>query len=229
MTSISDHSTHGANARSQSPIACANTGASCSNSRPMPIHCAPWPGNTNTVLPTEVARPTTTPAPGSPSANPANPCSNAARSGPTITARCSKVDRRANEKATSPASKPSSAPTQASNRAAWAATADPDLPETTHATTPPDGSEPPIFSTDSTSGACSKITCAFVPLIPNEDTPARRGCPSTGHSRGCASTSTAPTDQSTCGDGASTCKLAGITPWRIAATILITPATPAAA
>ena len=50
-----------------------------------------------------------------------------------------------------------------------------------------------------------------------------------GHSRASVSSSTPPDDQSTCGDGSSTCSVAGSTPCRIASTILITPATPAAA
>ncbi len=69
---------------------------------------------------------------------------------------------------------------------------------------------------------------ALVPLIPKEETAARRG-PSVVHSRAWVSNSTAPADQSTCEDGASTCRVCGITPCRIAMTILITPATPAAA
>ena len=73
------------------------------------------------------------------------------------------------------------------------------------------------------------ITCAFVPLIPKDDTPARRGPSPAGHGRDSVNTDTAPADQSTCGVGTSTCNVCGITPCRIACTILITPATPAAA
>ena len=72
------------------------------------------------------------------------------------------------------------------------------------------------------------IRWAFVPLIPKEETPARRGRPSLGHSRASVSSSTAPADQSTWVVGRSTCRVGGMTPWRIACTILITPATPAA-
>ena len=78
-------------------------------------------------------------------------------------------------------------------------------------------------------GACSRMTWALVPLIPNEDTPARRGSPVTGHGVASVTSSTDPADQSTCDDGASTCNVGGTIPCRIAATILITPATPAAA
>ena len=60
MTSINDHSTCSPSAFSQRCICSANTGEVSSNSAPMPTHCEPWPGNTNTVLPTGWARPTTT-------------------------------------------------------------------------------------------------------------------------------------------------------------------------
>ncbi len=68
-----------------------------------------------------------------------------------------------------------------------------------------------------------------MPLIPNEDTPARRGRPVCGQATGPVTSATAPADQSTRDDGASTCSVLGTTPCRIASTILITPATPAAA
>ena len=70
---------------------------------------------------------------------------------------------------------------------------------------------------------------ALVPEIPNEDTPARRGRPTAGHGVASANNATAPADQSTCDDGASTCNVLGNNPYRNASTILITPATPAAA
>ena len=73
------------------------------------------------------------------------------------------------------------------------------------------------------------MTCALVPLIPNEDTPARRAWPVSGQGRGSVSSDTEPADQSTCGVGSSTCSVAGSISWRIARTILMTPATPAAA
>jgi hypothetical protein len=70
---------------------------------------------------------------------------------------------------------------------------------------------------------------ALVPETPNEDTPARRGRPVRGQSTGSVSKLTEPADQSTCGLGSSMCNVAGNRPCRIANTILITPATPAAA
>ncbi len=63
-------------------------------------------------------------------------------------------------------------------------------------------------------GACSRMTCAFVPLTPNDDTagapwalgPVRPGACRRSRAR------SAPADQSTCGVGASTCSVAGSTP-----------------
>ncbi|CKU76503.1 Uncharacterised protein [Mycobacterium tuberculosis] len=100
-----------------------------------------------------------------------------------------------------------------------------DFADTTHGTTGP--AQP--ASRRGTTGTASIITCALVPLIPNDDTPARRVRAPAGHTRGAVNNSTAPADQSTCGLGTSTCNVAGNSSWRIANTILITPATPAAA
>ncbi len=83
--------------------------------------------------------------------------------------------------------------------------------------------------TGSGAGGSSRITWALVPLIPNEETPARRGLPAGSHGRFSVSSSTSPADQSTCDDGVSECSDFGSVPCRIACTILITPATPAAA
>ncbi|CAM5435434.1 hypothetical protein SGRIM128S_07540 [Streptomyces griseomycini] len=99
--------------------------------------------------------------------------------------------------------------------------------DNTHGTGPPDRLGGLLRSLRP--GACSMMAWAFVPLKPNDDTPARHGRSATGHSRSSVSNSTAPADQSTCGDGSSACSVRGSTPCRIAITILITPATPAAA
>ncbi|GAA3837632.1 hypothetical protein GCM10022243_00160 [Saccharothrix violaceirubra] len=79
------------------------------------------------------------------------------------------------------------------------------------------------------SGPCSSTMCALVPLMPNEDTPARRGLPVSGQSIRSVSSRTSPLSQATCGLGSSTCRVFGSTPCRNASTILITLATPAAA
>ncbi|PSK61581.1 hypothetical protein B0E53_06522 [Micromonospora sp. MH33] len=73
------------------------------------------------------------------------------------------------------------------------------------------------------------MTWALVPLMPNDDTAARRGRSLSGQGRASVSSSTAPAVQSMCGDGSSTCNVRGNTPYRIARTILMIPAAPAAA
>ncbi|SON63822.1 hypothetical protein MSIMFI_05353 [Mycobacterium simulans] len=78
-------------------------------------------------------------------------------------------------------------------------------------------------------GACCRITWALVPLIPNDETPAVRGCPVCGHGTGSVNNRTAPADQSMCGLGSSTCRVGGRMSWLSAKTILISPAAPAAA
>jgi hypothetical protein len=65
--------------------------------------------------------------------------------------------------------------------------------------------------------------------MPNDDTPARRTRFVSGHGVRSVSSETVPSDQSTCRDGVSACSVLGSTPWCIASTIFITPATPAAA
>ncbi|PSK62136.1 hypothetical protein B0E53_05953 [Micromonospora sp. MH33] len=68
-----------------------------------------------------------------------------------------------------------------------------------------------------------------MPEMPKEETPARRARPVSGQGRASVTSSTAPADQSTCGDGSSMCSVAGTVPCRMACTILMIPATPAAA
>ncbi|SGM54755.1 Uncharacterised protein [Mycobacterium tuberculosis] len=205
--------------------ASANTGYPACNPIPMPSHWEPWPGKTNPVLPAAVAVPRTTEPPNWSPASSSSPANNRSRSPPTTTARCSKTERPANDHPTSATSRPSSPRTYAANRAACPRNADSDFADTTHGTTGP--AQP--ASRRGTTGTASIITCALVPLIPNDDTPARRVRAPAGHTRGAVNNSTAPADQSTCGLGTSTCNVAGNSSWRIANTILITPATPAAA
>ncbi|GLW76030.1 hypothetical protein Aglo01_05120 [Actinokineospora globicatena] len=73
------------------------------------------------------------------------------------------------------------------------------------------------------------MMCALVPLIPNDDTAARRGRSTSGHGRASVSSDTAPRPQAACGVGASTCSVLGRVACRSAITILITPAAPDAA
>ncbi len=83
-------------------------------------------------------------------------------------------------------------------------------------------------STGSGSAACSRMTCALVPLTPKAETPARRGRSAWGQGRCSVTSATPPADQSTFGVGWSTCRVRGNSPWRSASTILSTPAMPAA-
>ncbi len=118
---------------------------------------------------------------------------------------------------------------KASSLAACSRSAVPLRAETGQATTSGSPASGRATARATACGACSRITCALVPLIPNEDTPARRGRPTSGHSRASASSSTPPEDQSTSSDGSPACSDAGSTPSASARTILITPPTPAAA
>ncbi len=79
-------------------------------------------------------------------------------------------------------------------------------------------------------GASSMMVCALVPERPKEEMPARRGAFSrAGQGAGSVSRRTEPSLQSTWLEGWSTWRVRGSRPWRIAMTILMTPATPAAA
>ena len=64
-------------------------------------------------------------------------------------------------------------------------------------------------ATAPSAGACSRMTCALVPLIAERGHrgPARPVV--SGQGRVSVSSSTAPADQSTCGDGSSTCRVLG--------------------
>ena len=73
------------------------------------------------------------------------------------------------------------------------------------------------------------ITCAFVPLMPNDDTPARRRRPPEAHGCSSVSSDTPPADQSAFGVGSSTCSVRGSVSLRSAMIIFSTPPTPAAA
>ena len=100
---------------------------------------------------------------------------------------------------------------------------------TTPTASPADALRAGVARLANSAGACSRITWAFVPLMPNDDTPARRGRSVwSGHGHALPTTSIVPDDQSTWGVGESRCNVAGTTPCRIDCTALITPATPAA-
>ncbi len=93
-TSSSDQSMCGASAAAHSAIRAANTGEDSSSSTAMPAHCAPCPGNTNTVL---AARPAVeavvTAVDGAPSTREVRAVSKASRSAATTAARWLKAVR----------------------------------------------------------------------------------------------------------------------------------------
>ncbi len=223
-------STNAVSARPHSAIRSANTGAASSSSTAMPTQCEPWPGNTNTTRPSPPAAPgpATTPGASSPRANAPRPATSCSREPPVTTARFSSTARPdASDQPTSTGDSSGSPSTRASSRATCSRRAPAPRPDTTHGTAT---GAPSALCIGSGSGARSRMTWTFVPLTPNDDTPARRGRPSnSGHSCSSASTLTAPADQSTCVDGSPTWRVRGRLPWRSASTILITPATPAAA
>ncbi len=170
--------------------------------------------------------PRTTPGVESPAANACSPRSSSSRPSAMTTARRSSAARPvANESAMSSSS---ASPASGSNRSAWARRAASCFAERTTGSTDGDTVASAAVSR-ADSGACSRMVCALVPLMPNAETPARRGAPVSGHGRVSVISSTAPADQSTCGVGSSTCSVFGSTPCCMASTILITPATPAAA
>ncbi len=135
----------------------------------IPPHCEPWPGKTNTVLPVTSATPCTTVAARSPSANRPSAVANSSYCSPTATTRWSNADRvLSSEKATSVAF----CSACAANSRACRRSAPADFADSTHGTGAAAGS---AAGGSSCTGACSRITCAFVPLTPNDETPARRG------------------------------------------------------
>ncbi len=154
-----------------------------------------------------------------------SPAVSCSRSEPQTTARCPSPARPiANDQ---PTSTGSSAPTADANRSACPRSASSEPADSTHGSTPLP--EPVGSRSAASSGAPSNTTCTLVPLIPNADTAERRGRPVSGHGVGSVSREMAPESQSTCGVGSLTCRVRGRTPARMAITILMTPAIPAAA
>ncbi|RPK83650.1 hypothetical protein EES47_24810 [Streptomyces sp. ADI98-12] len=110
-----------------------------------------------------------------------------------------------------------------SRRAAGAAA------ERTQGRVPPAGRVAAAAGAGSSAGvACSRTACALVPLMPKEETAARSGRPALAHSVFSVIRRTVPLDQSMWLEGSAACRVRGRVPWRIAMTILMTPATPAA-
>ena len=172
----------------------------------------------------------TTPGPGCPAASDTSPARSSSRSVPVITARCPNEDRAvASDHATSAGSSSGRDEANSASRSACAARAAAERADTSQGTGPPASAGVSTGSVSPAAGASSTMTCALVPLIPNADTPARRGRPWAAQGTASVTSRTSPADQSTWGDGSAACRVAGSIPCRRASTILIRPATPAAA
>ncbi len=201
----------------------------------IPVHCEPCPGKTNTVLPRTSARPVGTDAGGVPAARARRPATSSSRSPPTTTARWAKGERPvARVRATPAGERPGFSSRYVARRSAWAVSASGVFADRGQATAVP--ADAPSSGTRSSGvrgwaswGACSMTTCTLVPLMPKEDTAERRGRPVSGQLTGSVSSRTCPADQSTCRVGSSTCRVFGRIPCRVAITILMTAAAPAAA
>src|ERR1700730_4152170 len=236
------------NGRASSPSKATNTASSASRNTAnvsysaLPI-CGRWlpcPVNSTASLPPPLlARPTTACADGSPAASACSAPNSPARSGAITTPRSSKCVRvAASECASSPNDSAAVASKCATSRHACACSALPLLADSTNGSAPADNgaadTTPASFPaaaspTGSPAGGSSRITCALVPLTPNDDTAARRRCPLRARGRLCVNSRTVPDDQSTCGDASSACSVLGKTPCPIDSTILMRPAPPAAA
>ena len=135
----------GARACSHWCIAAANTGESFISARPIPGHCDPWPGKTNTVLPVAPAgcgRPVMVLVAGRPAAIVSSPCSSSLVLVPITAARCS---NRVRPLISAAATRSGSAGwsvsvvprTHPASRRAWSRNALWSRPDTTHTTPPP--------------------------------------------------------------------------------------------
>ncbi len=219
--------------------ASANAGCAAASSRPMPDRWLPCPVN---------RKPSSPPARGTagvlPEATPVSAARSSALSAATRTARSGRAARvvaRAWARSAGSVVPASGSRSAARARRAASPRADSGKTRGTRAPSPvslpwvrcaASGSvagTPAGSSARSSESGCSRMTCALVPLTPKEETPARRGRPVRGQGRCSVTSSTLPDAQAACGVGASTCRVAGTWPCRMARTVLITPATPAAA
>src|SRR5215471_1444947 len=141
-----------------------NTRSFWYSSHPIPTYCAPCPGNKNPTFSLRLC--STTPTPSLPCLNPSTPSSTFRH---TTIRRCSNSPRPlCSVNATSASFAPPPAPPKCSPSLATASSTPASLRADTSSNCH-SRSSPPI----STFGASSTITCAFVPPIPNELTPAR--------------------------------------------------------
>ena len=190
-----------------------------------PHHCEPWPGKTNTVLAAAPALPVTTFVAGAPSAIAARPPSNSSRSSPTATARWSNDVRRVSDARRRPGRDRVGCSTNSRNRAACSARAAGVVADSAHGTTA-SGRHRGLLALG---GACSRMTWALVPLTPNDDTPARRGSVGRRPRPSSAENLDGPRRPVHLRGGAvADAGWRAPRPFRIASTILIIPATPAA-
>ena len=220
-TSSSDQSTYAASASSHAAICSANTGEASSSSSAHAGHCEPWPGNTNTVLPAGCA------VPAAPRRRPARrrpaPPARAATASPVGADARPRGARSADRVVASdqPTSSDAGAgigrQTRASSRAACVGQRRrPSWADSTHGT---DRRRRRLGARGAASGAGrlleDDVRVGAADAERRHARPARPvRAPATAAPRSAADT--APADQSTCGDGSSTCSVAGSTPCRIA-------------
>ena len=204
-----DQSTYGASASAHSPHPVARTPVQVpSSSRPIPTHCEPWPGKTNTVLPAGSRPPAPRPRrrlgvarrprrSGAASSSVAVARRRPPRGGRRAT-RCGQRGRGPRRRAAGPRPRPAgpaAARLLAQRRS--------DRADSTHGTVVA-GRRVPSASASSrgVSGACSRITCALVPLIAERrHAGPARASRRAATARASVSSSTAPADQSTCAGG----------------------------
>ncbi len=195
----------------------------------MPSRWLPCPLKTTASRPPDSARPVNTPAADRPSANARSRETASVRPSATTAARLGSWARPpTNDQPTSTnrTSDLAELSKVSAIRAAWARNASSPAADNSSGTTAGSG---PRSTGSSPLGACSRMMCAFVPLIPKDETAARRTRSRDGHSRARSSSSTPPEAQSTWDEGVAECRLRGSTPARIAMIILMRPAAPAAA
>ncbi|CAO0826327.1 hypothetical protein SMICM17S_08902 [Streptomyces microflavus] len=189
--------------------AAAKTGDAAYSSRPMPSRWAPCPVRRNAVRPrwTPEPWPRTTAGDGSPRLNAPSASISWSRPEPTTAAVWLCTARVvASESPMSATLGPGCSASRACSRPAWARRASSPRADTSHGTAP-GPSVPEAAGSGAGSGLCSMITWALVPLIPKDDTAARRGRPVSGHSVRSVRSSTAPDSQSTIGVGSSRCRV----------------------
>ncbi len=186
------------------PAARRNAGSLANSSRPIPAHCHPCPGITNTTSPAlrSTALPRTTVAAASPpAAAAASAAAAATRLSATTASRSPSSLRVVARHATPPSHQrpPRPAVAPAGSPPARQLRREPPgrlghrrlVPRRHHQQLGSRASPPSMPPAAPARGASSTITCAFVPLIPNELTPAYRGLSPRGHARAAVASASA--------------------------------------